>query len=62
MGGGGGVGGGAFGNVIDKKKTHGPPLPFGTKMTDPPLKQVWKLHDPPLSIKTWKFGFLLIIR
>ena len=47
--------------MIDKK-THGPPLPFGTKMIDPPLKQVWKLHDPPPSIKTWKFGFLLIIQ
>ena len=23
--------------------------PFGTKMTDPPLKQGWKLHDPPPS-------------
>ena len=29
---------GAFGNVVDKK-THDPPPPFGTKMTDPPLKQ-----------------------
>ena len=28
-------------------KTHDPPPPFGTKMTDPPLKQDWKLHDPP---------------
>ena len=29
--------------------THGPPPPFGRKMTDPPLKQGWKLHDPPPS-------------
>ena len=53
---------GAFGNVFDKKKTHGLPPPFGTKMTNPPLKQGWKLHDPLPSIKTWMFGFLLIIR
>ena len=58
----GGGGGGAFGNVVDKKKTHGLPPPFGTKMTNPPLKQGWKLHDPLPSIKTWMFGFLLIIR
>ena len=25
------------------QKTHDPPPPFGTKMTDPPLKQGWKL-------------------
>ena len=25
------------------------PPSFGTKMTDPPLKQGWKLHDPPPS-------------
>ena len=31
-------------------------------MTDPPLKQGCKLHDPPPSIKTWVFGFLLIIQ
>ena len=31
-------------------------------MTDPALKQDWKLHDPPPSIKTWIFGFLLIIQ
>ena len=31
-------------------------------MTDPPLKQGCKLHDPPTSIKTWVFGFLLIIQ
>ena len=46
---GGGGGGGAFGNVVDKKKKHGLPPPFGTKMTNPPLKQGWKLHDPPPS-------------
>ena len=45
-----------------KKKTHGLPPPFGKKMTNPPLKQGWKLHDPLPSIKTWMFGFLLIIR
>ena len=39
---------GAFGNVVDKKHMTHPP-PFGTKMTDPPLKQGWKLHDPPPS-------------
>ena len=44
------------------KKTHGLPPPFGTKMTNPPLKQGWKLHDPLPSIKTWMFGFLFIIR
>ena len=58
----GGGGGGAFGNVVDKKNTHGLPPPFGTKMTNPPLTQGWKLHDPLPSIKTWMFGFLLIIR
>ena len=31
-------------------------------MTDPSLHQGWKLHDPPPSIKTWIFGFLLIIQ
>ena len=31
-------------------------------MTDPPRKQGWKLHDPPPSIKTWVFGFLLLIQ
>ena len=30
-------------------KKHDLPPPFGTKMTDPPLKQGWKLHDPPPS-------------
>ena len=30
-------------------KKHDPPPPFGTKMTDLPLKQGWKLHDPPPS-------------
>ena len=53
---------GAFGNVVDKKKHMAYPPPFGTKMTNPPLKQGWKLHDPLPSIKTWMFGFLLIIR
>ena len=38
-------------------QANGPPAPFGTKMTDPPLKQGWKLHDPPPTIKTWIFGF-----
>ena len=39
-GGGGGVGeGGLFGWAGA----------FGTKMTDPPLKQGWKLHDPTPS-------------
>ena len=37
---------GAFGNVVDKKRmAH--PLPFGTKLTNPPLNEGWKLHDPP---------------
>ena len=56
MGGRGEGGGGAFGNVVDQK-THGPPPPFGTKMTDPPLKQGWKLHDV-LLVKTWMFGVI----
>ena len=30
-------------------KSTWPTPPFGTKMTDPPLKQGWKLHDPPPS-------------
>ena len=30
-------------------KNTWPTPPFGTKMTDPPLKQGWKLHDPPPS-------------
>ena len=46
--GGGGGWAGAFGNVVDKKHMT-PPPPFGTKTTDPPLKQGWKLHDPPPS-------------
>ena len=50
---------GAFGNVVDKK--HVPP-PLGTKMTDPPLKQgVGSCITHPL-VKTWMFGFLLIIQ
>ena len=36
------------GGGVDKK--HDPPPPFGTKMTDQPLKQGWKLHDPPPSL------------
>ena len=59
-GGRGKAGGGAFGNVVDKKHIAYPP-PFGTKMTDPPLKKGWKMHDPP-QVKTWMFGFLLIIQ
>ena len=37
-GGGGGGWAGAFGNVV-VKKTHGAPLPFGTKLSDPPLNE-----------------------
>ena len=59
---GGGGGGGHLEMWLIKKKKHGLPPPFGTKMTNPPLKQGWKLHDPLPSIKTWMFGFLLIIR
>ena len=52
---------GAFGNVVDKKHVP-PPPPFGTKMTDPPLKQgVGSCMTHPL-VKTWMFGFLLIIQ
>ena len=57
--GGGGGWAGTIANVVDKK-THGPPPPFGTKMTDPPLKQGWKLHDLPL-VKTWMFGVLTVL-
>ena len=53
---GGGGWTGTIENVVDKK-SHGPPPPFGTKMTDPPLKQGWKLHDLPL-VKTWMFGVI----
>ena len=29
-------------------KTHDPPLPFGTKLSDdPPLNEGWKLRDRP---------------
>ena len=37
-----------WGGGVDKK--HDPPPPYGTKMTDQPLKQGWKLHDPPPSL------------
>ena len=47
--GGGGGGGPEHLEMWLIKIKHGPPPPFGTKMTDPPLKQGWKLHDPPLS-------------
>ena len=38
-----------------------PSLRNKNDMTELPLRQGWKLHDPPTSIKTWIFGFLLII-
>ena len=42
-------GGGAFGNVVDKKNTW--PTPSLRHKNDyPPLEQGWKLHDPLPSI------------
>ena len=45
----GGGGGGPEHLEIWLIKNIWPTPPFGTKMTDPPLKQGWKLHDPPPS-------------
>ena len=28
-------------------ETQNQPLPFGTKLSDPPLNEGWKSHDPP---------------
>ena len=47
--GGGGGGGPEHLEMWLLKNTWPTPRHFGTKMTDPPLKQGWKLHDPPPS-------------